>query len=169
MVFGSRLFISIGIPSTKTSGSLLPNVETPRILTAAASPPGSPLSCETEIPVTPPCKACEREVIGLLTTLAATFTWEMDEIEFNLRSSERPVTTTSFNRLTSSSIEIIRLLSRRFTVYSVVLKPMNEKTNTSPFSTWILKYPSISVVTPIAFPFTCTLTPTIGIGLEVFS
>ena len=107
MVVGSRLSISIGMPSTKTKGDRFPIV-TPRILIIAASPPGKPLDCVTVIPVTPPCRACDKEVIGLLFSVASSFTCEMEEILFSFRSSVKPVTITSSSALIFSSSEMIR-------------------------------------------------------------
>src|SRR5690606_11195903 len=96
-VIGSMVFMSMGIPSTNTSGSEFPSVLMPLIFIAAASPPGNPEFCCTCKPVTPPCSDCDSDVMGLPTMLDCTLSDAM-ELAMCLRCcSLIPTTTTSSN------------------------------------------------------------------------
>ena len=115
--------MSIGTPSTNTSGSLFPNVETPRMLMEAPSAPGKPEPCVTFKPVIPPCNDCDRFVIGRLFRFLEISSEATEEMEFNFFSSENPVTITSSSSSVSSDIDTVKLLIARLTTYSCVLNP----------------------------------------------
>ena len=170
IVFGSSWFISIGIPSTNTNGSLLVNKEEiPRILITAASAPGRPELCDTFKPVIPPCKDCDKEVIGLVAIFFVTSNVDTAETEFILFSDEKPVTMISSISSESELIDTVKLLMARETTCSKSLKPIYLNTNISPRLALILKYPLTSVTVPMVVPLIMTFTPANGTGGSIFS
>ena len=94
------------------------NEEIPRILIEAPSPPGIPELWVTVRPVTPPCKDCEIEVIGLEFRFFAISNVDTEDIEFSFFSSEKPVIITSSNASESPDKETLKLLIARDTTNS---------------------------------------------------
>src|SRR5690606_28108668 len=156
-----------GTPSTTTSTSVLPVVDTPRMRNCEPSYPGSPPRFVATSPENLPASELDRLGCGLLIS-SAPFTSDTEPVTVARLWVPYPTTTTSSRAWASSSNTTSRVVCVAAAVPSMVISsvknPTKLKTTTSPPAPTVSWYrPASSVVVVVPACFRETVTPAIGL------